>query len=520
MKHVRFVLLAATLAGCAAPTPEPAPTLTLTPTPTLTATATATDTPTPTATLTPTPAIPTPTPPVYAEPVPLYPSGWQNVRIDRLCLDVREYYTNVTGGFTLSLASYIAQELGLLGMEVVQVGEACDATLTFNWTMAAVGGVYVSGYGTSQTRTTCYTGADVRGDVRLVADSRAYTAYFHESKATPDFISPALGTVAESEGGFLSSDLFAGSCPEEPAGAPFPVLWPEAMQEQLLLLWGPPVVHAAVDTGDVTLQQGALQALRGADAGFDDHTIITLLLHAMESESEIVRRYATNYLGDFVDDELAVVGLVLALDDPDHLVRRTAAEGLGKSEAATDEIVAALIETLQDPAETVRVAAAASLGEIGPVNDDVIPTLLVLVEGEDCVMAGAAAQALGTIGPVDDQIVPALMGALQRHEEDCAGARSGAAIGLGRLGLADDDIIQGLVGALTDEEMVVRWRAAVALAEIGPDAAAAIPSLLQALDDSERSVRNAAADALAAITGEDFGTDADAWQAWWDDQSP
>jgi hypothetical protein len=364
MKRALCILLAFALAGCAsiAATPTPTPSPTATPT----ATATATSTPSPTATITPTPPILTPTPPVFTEPQTLIPEDWWDVRIERLCLDVREYYTNVGGGFSLSLASQAGQVLSRMGMEVVEVGEPCDATLTFNWTLTAYSQRYTTAWslGSNQTTLTCFTGAEIRGDVRLADEERIYSAPFHEIKYPPSAISSVLAGWVDPSGISGVSGEYATTCPEEASGAPFEELWPKAMLEQLLLLWGPPAIHAALDTGDPTLQLGALQAMHGASLQFDDHTDSILLLHAMQSEDVIVRRLAVDYLGDSVDDELANVGLLLALDDPDAWVRYYAAEGLAESEAPTGEMVTALIGALDDPVENVRTEAAEALAAL------------------------------------------------------------------------------------------------------------------------------------------------------------
>lgn len=45
-----------------------------------------------------------------------------------------------------------------------------------------------------------------------------------------------------------------------------------------------------------------------------------------------------------------------------------------------------------------------------------------------------------------------------------------------------------------------------------------VPALIQVLGDEYAFVREAAAEALTAITSQDFGEDAGAWQELWEEQ--
>ncbi|MEX2649549.1 MAG: HEAT repeat domain-containing protein [Alphaproteobacteria bacterium] len=92
--------------------------------------------------------------------------------------------------------------------------------------------------------------------------------------------------------------------------------------------------------------------------------------------------------------------------------------------------------------------------------------------------------------------------------------RPTAARVLGDLG--DAKAVPALLDALTDGDGQVRWQAAWSLGRVGDDGA--IEPLIEALGDRDGDVRWFAAWSLAEITGQSFGEDQDAWQAWWSER--
>jgi hypothetical protein len=140
--------------------------------------------------------------------------------------------------------------------------------------------------------------------------------------------------------------------------------------------------------------------------------------------------------------------------------------------------------------------------------------LIQVLKDEDVQLREAAVKALGAAGP-EEGVIPALVRAL---EDEDANVRWAAAAALLDLGPATLEAAPALVRALGDEYSLVRETAAQALGGIGPHAVEAVPALIQALGDEGSRVRTAAAEALAAITGEDYGEDADGWRAWWEER--
>ncbi len=171
-----------------------------------------------------------------------------------------------------------------------------------------------------------------------------------------------------------------------------------------------------------------------------------------------------------------------------------------------------LIQALGDEEHGVRWGAIESLGERGP---EAVSLLIKALGDEHEDIRSGAASALGQIGPEAKETVPALIGALRDEEWS---VRMSAASALGKLG-SEEGVIPALIQALEDEEWLVRGAAAGALETIGSEAKETVPALIQLLGDEEEStVRWDAVDALEAITGQDFGVDADAWEQWWKEQ--
>ena len=139
---------------------------------------------------------------------------------------------------------------------------------------------------------------------------------------------------------------------------------------------------------------------------------------------------------------------------------------------------------------------------------DAIRRLLALGGDRNAEVRRAAGEVLRRIS--DPRAVENLIGGLKDTE---AYVRWGAAGALGDIN--DPRAVGPLIAALKDTDAGVRGNAAWALRQIG-DPRAAEP-LIAALKDIDRNVRLLAAGALAAITGVDYGEDAEKWQKWWEE---
>jgi len=109
---------------------------------------------------------------------------------------------------------------------------------------------------------------------------------------------------------------------------------------------------------------------------------------------------------------------------------------------------------------------------------------------------------------------PALLQALKADDEE---VRTSPCLALGQIG--DPRAVPVLLAGLGedqpgDSEPDLRETAARALG--GCHDARAVAPLLLCL--REPALRKTAAEALTAITGQDFGSDAGAWEKWWKEQ--
>jgi HEAT repeat protein len=86
--------------------------------------------------------------------------------------------------------------------------------------------------------------------------------------------------------------------------------------------------------------------------------------------------------------------LILLLDDRDTLIRRNAAESLGKIGALKSKPW--LLGKLEDPGPSVRAAAALSLGGLSGLDAKTRFKLTLLLQDSDASVQQAAAQALSS----------------------------------------------------------------------------------------------------------------------------
>jgi len=123
------------------------------------------------------------------------------------------------------------------------------------------------------------------------------------------------------------------------------------------------------------------------------------LIDALEADDREVRWRATISLGvQGVKAKDAVPGIVRILEDPDHNLRRDAAEALGRIGPAAEMAIPALVERLKrDPESTVRQFAARALGRMGPQSEQVVLALTLALKDRSESVREWAAEALERI---------------------------------------------------------------------------------------------------------------------------
>ena len=227
----------------------------------------------------------------------------------------------------------------------------------------------------------------------------------------------------------------------------------------------------------------------------DPFTVTTRLVTLLEDPSDDVRRTAALSLGK-IGHAAGLPALVQALSDPDPQVREYSAWALGQIEEDVNAAaVIGLVEALGDEHHAVKRAAARALGNVGSGH----PIVALLTE----------ALAVGTVGS-RRAVVEALMQLeVRRASSDLQKAaadpdplvRQGAIAALGELAdrRALVDFRQRL---LFDEDAGVRAEAAYRLGKLGD--AEDVPTLERAANhDPTPAVRLWAAWAKASITGEE-----------------
>jgi HEAT repeat protein len=158
--------------------------------------------------------------------------------------------------------------------------------------------------------------------------------------------------------------------------------------------------------------------------------------------------------------------------------------------------VPALAEALRDDSDVVRRLAADALGRFGVEAERAVPAVCTLVEDTSPNVRAAAMYALGRIGPSDAESNRALLAAL-KDEDEFVRYQAGAA--LTRRGTDFGVLARQLVEAFEREQPAVRAAAARAVAGVSPDDANLTPveTLIRMLHDGNHEFRCVAAMTLA-----------------------
>lgn len=156
----------------------------------------------------------------------------------------------------------------------------------------------------------------------------------------------------------------------------------------------------------------------------------------------------------------AVNSLVMLLGDRDWVIRRVAAEALGKigDPRAMDK----LVPVLGDESPAVREAASRSLGRLGPLTRDAALRLAALLNDSNPPVRVSAALSLGN-GQIDQKVISAISATLVHDNSAARSAAISALFGLEHIGEAQE----GLIRLVRDEDAQVRQWAVAVLGDTG-----------------------------------------------------
>lgn len=458
-------------------------------------------------------ATPTLTPPSLAV------TGWEGLRVQALCLEISQTYRDMEAGFSEPLADYIQEVLEPINVEVAQPGESCEAKLTIQIIGLPLSGAYYSSG-------KCYTGSIVYGQA-------SFNPLGSDSLWIP---------IDEKD----EVDEFIIGCRKDPQDAPFSAAWSVGINKLLFHLWGESFLLFNQDRFEDELQKlgeanknipALVQGLQDSDPYNREHaalglkeygmyaaSAIPILQQALSDDSPLVRGAVAEALAAIVPigPQAGEVGQALieaihipyqSSDYSDHILERDAraaeVRALGRC-APPEQSIPVLLEALVDQEYGVQLAAQSALGRI----PSAIPALIEALDDPVADRRDGAANALGYFGPLAREAVPKLVVLLK---EDDKFVRWSAINTLANIGPESATAVPALVEILHDPDEDLRGSAVAALRQIGPAALEAVPRLIELLDDQE-ILYGYASEALAAITGQDFGDDRAAWQAWWESQ--
>ena len=213
-----------------------------------------------------------------------------------------------------------------------------------------------------------------------------------------------------------------------------------------------------------------------------------------------VRRRVAGILGG-MSLPAATEALIPATRDSVPAVRSAALTWVVQNQHAQAKEI--LLSALQDPDAGVRRSVAVLIGpEHGPEGVD---ALVRLAEDPDADLRHFALERLCFLKD------PRTGAVLRRAARD-SHAPTRAAVIAALFELKDPQAVDLLLEGLKDPEPVVRAFAASRLK--GQRDARTIDPLIAALSDPDDAVRRYAAEALTAISGRDFGRDAEKWRRW------
>ena len=163
---------------------------------------------------------------------------------------------------------------------------------------------------------------------------------------------------------------------------------------------------------DHKVRQNAMLALRAI--GADAVPSLTASLADADAEVRAEAARALCFIGQPAKESVPSLIEVLT-NDVDTTARQEAARALGMVSMKSKDAVPCLLLALKDPEAVVRVQAATALGRIGTGVDveEIVPALVAALQDQEADVRVEGAEGLERIGPRAKAAIPALTKALQ-----------------------------------------------------------------------------------------------------------
>ncbi|KAG0197962.1 hypothetical protein BGX33_000204, partial [Mortierella sp. NVP41] len=213
------------------------------------------------------------------------------------------------------------------------------------------------------------------------------------------------------------------------------------------------------------------RSLLGCRDSFPEHLLVEQLEVACSWKRTLVETLGNRS----TLSESAIQLLVDTLQDPEAVVRKSAADALGKQSTLSESTIQPLVDALLDECDYVRWPVAMALGKQSALSESAIQSLIGALEDEHEFVRQAAAFALGKQSTLSESTIQSLIGALEDEHEH---VRDAAASALGNQSTLPGSAIQSLVDALLDECHYVRVVVAIALGKQSTLPGSAIQSLI------------------------------------------
>jgi len=153
-------------------------------------------------------------------PHPVQASGLEGGAVRAICLEVDQSYPGIEGKTPEPIAESVEAILAQMGMRVVSTGQTCDATLTLDLTLEALGGTY-----SGDLR--CYNGSSVIGEMVF------------SMQGQPSLIVQVSGQRPAPKA------ILKGDC-RSALTTEFNRSWVKAVLDAMAELWGPAVFPSAI----------------------------------------------------------------------------------------------------------------------------------------------------------------------------------------------------------------------------------------------------------------------------------